>query len=65
MPTGIVENFNAAANSGSISPTDGTPTVHFVAANIAPGTVLHEDARVDYTVAMVMGVRTPQNIQLV
>jgi cold shock CspA family protein len=64
MATGIVENFNPAANAGTIAPTDGTPPFPFVVAMIAPGTVLHEDARVEYDLVVVHGAPQPQNIRL-
>jgi cold shock CspA family protein len=48
MPTGIVENFNPAAQTGTIVPTDGTPAMQFVGAMIAPGNALREEARVEY-----------------
>ncbi|MGA5565296.1 cold-shock protein [Streptomyces platensis] len=64
MATGIVENFNPAANAGTIVPTDGAPPLQFVAAMIAAGTVLHEDARVEYDVVMVAGLPQPHNIRL-
>lgn len=64
MPTGIVENFNPAAQTGTIVPTDGTPAMHFVAAMIAPGNALHEEARVEYDLVVAAAGPQPHNIRL-
>ncbi|MGW5354753.1 cold-shock protein [Streptomyces sp. NPDC004031] len=64
MPTGIVENYNAVAQTGTIAPTDGTPAVHFVAAMIAFGTVLYDEARVEYDLVATAAGPQPHNIRL-
>ncbi|MFI0717527.1 cold-shock protein [Streptomyces sp. NPDC021224] len=64
MPTGIVENFNPVALTGTIMPTDGTPALQFVAAMIAPATVLHQDARVEYDLVVAAAGPQPHNIRL-